>query len=199
MEDALSPTSIERLFHALGQQLEAAGERAAIVVVGGAALGLLGVVERTTEDVDVIAVSDPAAGAPSRRRLRTSEPFPPALEAAIGRVTRDFGLPRDWINSMVARQWQPGLPPGFAERVTWRSYGALDVGLAGRRDLIFLKLFAAVDQPGPANRHFEDLLALRPSREELEAAAQWVGTQDAAPDFPALVNAVVTRIRADTR
>ena len=45
-----------------------------------------------------------------------------------------------------------------------------------------LKLFAAGDQ-GPHSVHYEDLAALSPTPEELDAAAAWIRTQDAAEAF----------------
>lgn len=48
---------IERVLSALGDQLDA-GAEVSLVLVGGAALALLGVVERATYDVDVIARAD---------------------------------------------------------------------------------------------------------------------------------------------
>ncbi|MGH9258861.1 MAG: DUF6036 family nucleotidyltransferase, partial [Acidimicrobiales bacterium] len=49
---------------ATGELLARRGERAAIVIVGGTALNLLGVVARVTRDVDVIAKATPRAGKP---------------------------------------------------------------------------------------------------------------------------------------
>lgn len=56
MKDTLSSSEIEATLRRLGELLEHAGRNAAIVVVGGAALNLLGVVQRNTVDIDVIAV-----------------------------------------------------------------------------------------------------------------------------------------------
>jgi hypothetical protein len=180
---------LPQALQAVGDLLEAEGARATIVVVGGATLNLLGLVERTTHDVDVIARVD--AG----MTLVPPDPLPPALQRAIARVARDFGLMDDWLNTMVARQWQQGLPPGLAQDVQWRSYGALDVGLVGRRTLIALKLFATADQ-SPRSVHAQDLLALAPSEAELREAAAWVITQDASPLFPEIVAKVVEYVRS---
>ena len=46
----------------------------------------------------------------------------------------------------------------------------------------FLKLYAAVDQ-GPSSKHFQDLVALSPSRDELLDAARWAMTHDPSPGF----------------
>ena len=79
--------------------------------------------------------------------------------------------------------------------MVWRTYGGLEVGLASRYDLIFFKLYAAADQPGPDSVHFQDLLALGPSDEELEAAARWVRDQDPGSDFANYARAERNRAR----
>lgn len=176
------------LLETLGDHLAYAGTTVSIVVVGGAALALRGWVQRTTQDVDVLAMVD-EAGAWSRPA------FPPALVDAAERVRRDHGLPADWLNDAVARQWAAGPPISMGQDVEWREFGALRVGIAGRAALIALKLFAAVDC-GQRSVHCQDLLALAPSREELEAAAEWVRTQDAAPEWPRVVEEVVDHVCA---
>lgn len=189
-----SSLPIEAALHAVGDLLAAGGERAAIIVVGGATLNLLGIVQRTTRDVDVIArvVRDEAGDL----RLANAEPFPDSLQHAIRTVARDFGLADDWMNADVGKQWTQGFPPRMLEEVTWRPYGALEVGLVGRRTLIALKLFAAVDC-GVASVHGRDLRALAPDDGEWEEAAAWVATQDAAEAFPALIREVVEHVRRD--
>jgi hypothetical protein len=51
--------TLDRALRALGELLERRKATAAIVVVGGTALNLLGIVQRSTRDVDVIAVATP--------------------------------------------------------------------------------------------------------------------------------------------
>ncbi len=182
---------LEDALRAVGELLKAEGASAAIVVVGGASLSLLGLIGRTTRDVDVIARVRETA--PSDR-LIPPEPMPEPLVRAIGTVARDFGLPSDWMNTDVALQWRSGLPPGLAEDLVWRQYAALRVGLAGRRSLIALKLFAAVDS-GPEGVHFQDLTRLRPTEKELSEAAVWVRTQDAAGAFLRMVEEVVALVK----
>lgn len=64
----------------------------------------------------------------------------------------------------------------------------------GRRTLIALKLFAAVDR-GPWSVHVQDLAALAPDDGELRDAAEWVGRQDVAPEFQAILEEVVEHVR----
>lgn len=173
--------SLNRALTAVGQLLAARGERVAIVIVGGAALNLLGYVRRPTQDVDVLALASGKVRTP--RRLKRPDPLPEALREAVRTVARDLGLGTDWLNTGPASQWETGLPPGVGRRVRWRRYGGLRVGLAGRRDLIFLKLYAAADAVGPQSVHFQDLLRLRPTKAELAAAAKWAAAQDPSPAF----------------
>ncbi len=55
---------IEEALNRVGELLAAAGHEYAIVVLGGAALGLLGIVNRETRDVDILTFAEP-------RRTRT--------------------------------------------------------------------------------------------------------------------------------
>ncbi len=143
MEPRLS-AEIERALGAVGELLGTERAEVGIVVVGGTALNLLGIVERTTRDVDVLAIvrDGPAVG---RVVLAPPDPLPVPLRRAITTVARDFGLSEEWMNTVVGLQWQTGLPPGLERRLHWRRYGGLTVGLADRYDLIFifLKLYAA--------------------------------------------------------
>jgi len=192
MTDKFQAESLEEALAAVGELLAAEGERSAIVVVGGATMNLLGIVRRSTSDVDVIARA--YRDARGDWRLEPAEPFPAALDRAIRTVARDLGLTEGWMNTVVGAQWLHGLPPGLAEDMVWRNYGeGLDVGLVGRRTLIALKLFAAADGD-PGSVHAQDLVALRPTEEELESAAVWVRTQDAAAEWASLVEEVIRHV-----
>jgi len=188
-----TPTNLEAPLRAIGDLLDRRGHAAAIVIVGGTALNLLGIVSRTTRDVDVIAVGNLTEGIPPSTLL-PPDPLPEYLLELIARVARDFGISDDWMNFVAGGQWQTGLPPGFEERVSWQRMGALWIGLPGRIDLISLKLYAAADDIGPSSRHFTDLIALDPTSDELVAAADWIGTQDPSPDFSKVVAEVVHHV-----
>lgn len=188
----LQAEELEAALQAVGELLAADGEQVAIVVVGGATLNLLGIVRRGTSDVDVIARASRTAS--GDLRLERATPFPPGLKRAIRTVARDFGLSVDWMNAVIEAQWVAGLPPGLAEDITWRNYGGgLDVGLVGRRTLIALKLFAAVDR-GPLSVHLQDLIALGPTADEMEHAATWVRIQDAGPGWAGNVAEVIEHV-----
>src|SRR5262245_1353700 len=193
MTSPMDSAQIEAALHAVGELIASEGDRVAIVVVGGAALNLLGIVRRTTSDVDVIACAyRDESGA---LLLERAEPFPAVLDRAIRTVARDFGLVPDWLNTVVDAQWRQGLPPSLIDDLSWVNYGGgLEVGLVGRKTLIALKLYAAVDQ-GVAGVHCQDLLALAASAEELEAAADWVRTQDVAEHWATFVQEAITYVQ----
>ena len=145
-----------------------------IVVCGGSALIATGLVPRTTQDVDIVALMQAEV-------LVDSEPLPDYLLNAAGNVGTILSLPADWLNNGPASQFQMGLPPGFQERLTTVVVGKkLTVHYIGRYDQIFFKTFASADRGG---YHVSDLKALNPSDEELIAAARWCMTQDTSEAF----------------
>lgn len=177
----ITPQTLDDALDALAAFLEdakAAPEH--LLLIGGAALLALGLVSRTTRDVDIMA------GVDARSGLVDPRPLSEALKCAAEKVARELDLDPQWLNTGPADQLQAGLPEGFLSRLTRRDYGShLMIYLPGRYDLIHLKLFAAVDQG--TGRHTSDLAALKPNDEELLAAARWVITQDAGEVFPELV------------
>jgi hypothetical protein len=188
-------SSLQELLLALGEYLRTDGHEFSIIVVGGASLALLGLVSRTTTDVDVLAL---VGGEEEAREFRSADPLPTSLVEAAKRVARDYGLLDDWLNATVAGQWELGPPPGLNEEIEWRRFAGLEVGFVGRRALIALKLFAAVDQ-GPQSVHSQDLVALRPTSGELVDAAEWVREQDASEGFPRLVWEAIEDVREAIR
>lgn len=202
--DLSGTSAIDEALDRVGQLLAARGSSYAIIVVGGAALNLLGIVDRATTDVDILAFADPPE--PKRRGTTTEpprhiheppEPMPSSLAGAARTVARDLGLAEDWLNTGPALQWRAGLPPGLERRVHWRRYSALWVGLVDRYDLTFFKLFAAADSSGPRSVHYLDLVALRPTAKELSEAAEWVRTQDASSEFATILEQVLRHARED--
>jgi hypothetical protein len=172
---SLRPADLDRLFHALEEQLRLAAVRFELVVIGGSALEALGLVQRGTKDVDVLALRGPTD-------LEPADPLPDTLTEASAQVARDFNLPPDWLNAGPADLLRLGLPEGFWGRVVSRDYGpSLTIHFAGRLDQIHFKLYAMVDQSG--GRHEADLRALHPTPMELLEAAAWTQTQDPSEGF----------------
>ena len=152
MSDIASSQAADAVLSALGEQLAVAGEQFELVVIGGSGLLALGVIERSTRDVDVVALKDGEG-------LLSADPLPPALIAARDLVTRDFALRDDWLNPGPTGLLDLGLPDGFLDRLEHREYGpALTIYLASRLDQVHFKLYALVDR-GPG-KHERDLKAL---------------------------------------
>jgi hypothetical protein len=172
----ITPESTNLLLEALGEQLAARGEHFELVVIGGSALLALGLVNRTTKDVDIVAIR-------SDGDLESADPLPAGLVAARDLVARDFSLLPRWLNPGPAKLLEFGLPDGFVGRLERRDYGpGLVVYFASRYDQIHFKLYAAVDGGGPG-KHESDLQALDPTEAELIAAARWSRSHDPSPDY----------------
>lgn len=184
----LAPQSLQQALSALAGFLEADGAAPeSLVVIGGSALISLGIVSRTTQDVDIMAGVDPVRG------LVDPRPMSEALIDAADKVARELNLNPHWLNTGPADQVLAGLPEGFLSRLTRHDYGpCLTIFLPDRFDLIHLKLFAIMDQ-GPG-RHVHDLQALQPTADELLRAARWVLTQDAGEVFPQIVRNTLTSL-----
>lgn len=168
MDPRTTLTAFDRYLADRGLRLQA-------VVVGGAALNLLGVVARQTRDCDVLHPRLPADVLAAARAFA-------AEMSAGGDVLRE-----DWLNNgpeSLARS----LPAGWEERLQDAFRGrALVLRALHRSDLLLSKLFAlcdrAIDLP--------DCLALAPSPTELEASHGWIVEQDLNPDWPAHVTATL--------
>ena len=167
--------TLDHVLQALGDTLEARGLAYELVVVGGSGLLLLGLVTRPTKDLDALALVDDGEYVPA-------EPLPPPLAQAVASVGRAFDLSETWLNAGPTDLLRFGLPEGFRDRVEIRRFGGLTIHVAARFDQICFKLYAAVDQ-GPRSKHAADLRALRPTDDELLAAARWSRTQDPSDGY----------------
>ena len=173
--DRFTPQQLTRMLDALAARLALAGERMELVVIGGAALTILGFVDRPPRDVDIVARIEEGVLVPAR-------PLPAALVEARDLVAADFEASDGWLNAGPSDLLTFGLPEGFVERLESRELGpGLVVHFASRLDQIHFKLYAFVDQG--LGRHEEDLRALDPTHAELEAAGIWTRTQDPSEGF----------------
>lgn len=166
---------IDEALQALAQTLEARHLRYELVAIGGSGLLLLGLISRPTRDLDIVAVVDEGS-------YVKAKPLPRALVDAVRDVGEVLGIGAEWLNSAPADLLDFGLPDGFAERTEMRDFGALILHVASRTDQICLKLYAAVDEQ-PSHKHLDDLRALAPTADELEAAAAWTRTHDPSDAF----------------
>jgi len=167
------------IFSALEKQISAGGGSGiSLVVCGGTALAALGLVARTTKDVDVL-------GSLEKGKIRKIGEFPAWLSAAAAKVARDFNLPEDWLNLGPESQLETGLPEGLSRRLQKKIYGErLTIYFISRIDQIHFKLYASLDRGG---YHVEDLFKLNPSEAELLAACHWVLTQDISIGFKTIL------------
>lgn len=138
------------------------------VIIGGSALGLLGITTRQTRDVDVLLPAIPEAVGLAAREFA-------AMRRDAGEVLRD-----DWLNdgpvqlaSLLPRGWEHRVQPAYVGH-------SILLQTLGRSDLLLTKLFALCDR----GTDLADCLALAPSAEELTEALSWVQSQDANPDWP---------------
>ena len=148
------------------------------VVCGGAALGLQGLQNRPTQDVDVLGLWDEGP-----LSVVGIESFPQSVIACISRVAANHpelaGLGPNWVNLGPRTLVQEGLPEGFAGRLRELRVGErLTLRLLGRQDLLALKLYAAADEQGPRKEiHHADLKGLAPTYDELDFAVEWIRTR----------------------
>lgn len=174
---------LEKALVALGAVLADQGAQHELFVIGGGSLLLTAFIERPTEDIDVVALGRGAD-------MISAEPLPDDLAEAIVDVANLFGLASNWLNAGPTRLLDFGLPRGFRGRTKRTDYGGLVVHHAGRLDQVCFKFYATVDQ-GPRSKHAQDLRALEPSKEELEAAAHWSRTHDTSDAFATQATQVI--------
>lgn len=188
MKSNLDKSAIDRALGLLdGFLREQNADPVDLVVCGGSSLIALGLVGRTTRDVDVMALRNPDG------KLIGSKPLPAAVAQAVRRVADMLGLAEDWLNAGPADQIKTGFPEGMVARLHPMRYGRhLTIHFIDRYDLIHFKVCAAVDT-GPG-RHADDLLAMKPTPEEMRNAAKWALTQDASDGFRTVLKDMLKRL-----
>ena len=149
------------------------------VVIGGAALNLLGVVSRLTKDCDILHPEIP------REIAEASRAFAIELRAQGGT------LQDNWLNNgptslagQLLPRWENRLQAVFVGK-------AIYLRCLGREDLLCAKLFALCDR----GIDLRDCIALAPSVNEMEKVLPWLEQQDANPDWPAHVRATIADLR----
>jgi hypothetical protein len=160
---------------AVGDLLADRGHRIEVVAIGGGSLLLLGLIERSTKDLDLVALV-------TGDELVKPVPLPAALDDAASDVAKLMRLSAGWLNAGPVSLLDFGLPTGFLERTVRRDYDGLIVRLASRYDQVCFKLYAAADDSA-RGKHLADLKELAPAPEELRSAAAWAMTHDASEGF----------------
>ena len=182
---SLDKARLREALELAGTYLEDRGLSFEVVAIGGSALLLLGVIDRPTQDLDLIALVESG----SYHKL---EELPPALAETRDAVAAHLDLAPDWINTGPCDVMDHGLPEGFAGRCLSETFGSLTLHIAGRFDQICLKLHAAADRGDPTGKHAHDLGALEPTAGELVVAARWAQTHDPSAGFRAVLVLVLT-------
>lgn len=141
------------------------------VVIGGAALSILGVITRETQDVDVLDPDIPEAIIQASRDFARDNEIP------------ETSLKENWLNAgpeslrrYLPANWRLRLQPLFSGET-------IELQTLGRIDLIATKILAYCDR----GTDLQDCLLLRPTKEELAEVVPWVSAYDSNPGWPAYV------------
>ena len=191
MLEEMDNHQLDTVFRLLdGRLMRAGASPVHLVVCGGAAMIAVGLLLRTTRDVDIVALLEDG------QRLVAPVPLPDHLLKAASEVAEVLNLPKDWLNNGPSRDegglFQMGLPNGLRERLHTHSYGShLTIHFIDRLDQIHFKLYAAVDRGG---YHVTDLEALKPTPAELAQAARWALTHDVSEEFRHLLKQTLERL-----
>jgi len=151
---------------AFDQYLASEGLSFEAVIIGGAALILMEVVDRQTKDVDCLD---------------------PVIDARIKQASIEFAkknpklrLQENWLNNGPA-SLKRELPSDWSTRLQEIYRGkALTLTTLGRIDLLRSKLYAYCDR----QTDLDDCVALEPTLEELLECYPWVKERDASPLWP---------------
>jgi len=170
----LSPLNKDAVLKRLDEELAKHGEKRTLFVCGGVALIVMKTVNRETRDVDVVA-----------------PPIDPLLSQIAKKVGEEFGLRENWLNN-GPESLERDLNPGWRDRSTPIFKGkALELQSLGREDLLASKLFAFCDREDD----LEDVLQLKPSKDELEKLLPWVLKRDGSPYWQKRVEDCFSRLR----
>lgn len=148
------------------------------IIIGGAALSILHIISRMTEDVDCI---DPEIPVEIKR-----------ASAEFIRQNPQFGLnPEKFLNNGPISIIN-FLPEGWRGRTLLIFQGeALTFSTLGRTDLLKTKLDAMVHR----GRDMEDVIAMNPSKVELEECMEWVLGIDGGDHWPEMVKESFAELR----
>ena len=170
----LSPKNQTVILKRVDEELSRIGESRSLIICGGSALIVMGIIDRQTRDVDVL------------------EPEIDSLLSDIAvRIGKEFGLSDKWLNN-GPESLRRDLKPGWRTRTASIFKGkALEMRSLGREDLLATKLYAFCDREDD----LEDVLKLKPTRTELANIFHWVLKRDASPKWPKRVRDCFSRLR----
>ncbi len=172
---AMNPKLVIRDFD---KYLEDNGESFSAIVIGATALSILGVVNRQTQDVDVLDPRIPE----SIRKL--------AVDFVTFQARKGISLEPNWLNNGPQLVTEI-LDPGWKSRLQILYQGkALTLQTLGRVDFLGTKLDAMCQR----GDDFDDIVRMKPTKEELEKAVIWVKKQDVNPGWPNWVDMQAKKI-----
>ena len=145
------------------------------IVIGGAALALLGIITRTTRDVDLLTSS-----------------IPPIIKRQAKEFAKIRGLAESWLNN-APESLKNELPAGWESKIQRIYQGkSLTLWTLERQHLIISKLYATCDRDAD---DFQDLLAMKPNAKEIDEASDWIVHLDGNPTWPNHVLTVAQRLK----
>ncbi|MDP6629412.1 MAG: hypothetical protein QGH42_10910 [Kiritimatiellia bacterium] len=192
-----NPDQIEGALQRLGSRLlYEYTDPIALVICGGSALNVLNIAQRTTREVDVLAIVEETE---SGLVLRSDRALPADFCQVVAWVAADLQLDEDWLNmgpKDVLTVY--GAPKGMTSRWEEREYGPLlKAFFISRLDQVHFKLLAAMD-PKARARHLEDLVdRIKPSEEEVRSAAEWLLDRETSPQFRDRIRLIVGALGYD--
>ena len=173
---SLDLNTLGPVLQSLNEKLLQMKEIRELIVCGGGALLVLGIIERQTRDIDVI-----------------SPEIDPLLQELAAQIGKEFGLEKGWLNNGPASLVRD-LERGWAERVRPIFHGsALTVKTLSVRDLLATKLYAYCDRD---EDDLSDILRMNPSPAEVESLRAWVLDRDGSAYWPDRVQKCFTKLLA---
>ena len=167
----------KKVFIRLDEELAKKGITRDIIICGGAALVSLGYTNRATADVDSITFLDND------------------FKKIADTLSEELKLKNGWLNSAV-RSLGEDLPVGWETRAELIFSGkVLTVKSLSRLDLIFSKLYAAVDR----SDDISDLIEMKITEEEINNTKKLVLEKDASEIWPELVEQCIAELRRRLR
>jgi len=146
---------IKNIFKLLDKYLLDANEERSLIICGGASLILKGILNRATEDVDVLLPR-----------------IDKKLKDISIRISKQLNIGENWINGGAA-QYSFCLLQGWENRTENIYNGkALKVSSIARIDQLSMKFYAVFDRP----RDLDDLKSLKPQKSEIETVAKHMKT-----------------------
>jgi hypothetical protein len=146
------------------------------IIIGGAALSILGITSRVTNDIDV---------------MRPGQ-LPQSVKSAAHSFALHMNLPENWLNCGPA-DIEKYLPHDWEKRVVTLFNGKhLKLITLGRQEFLMTKCWAYCDR----ERDLDDILAMKPSTAELDIVVKWLEPLDANPAWPSFVKKMIDGIRA---